>query len=116
MKMPRILINTNVELTTQQKHLVQCRLIPLARVFSVAETVQFVLSVRQDARGEPYRLSVKLKVRNMQYVCAVSHVHLSKALLDARAILRKRISRGASVEPFIQEPQKEESLVELLVV
>ena len=104
---------TNVELNEERKDLIARRLAPLARLlYGQGEIKVDVVLRRTRSRltGDMYFVSVKLSTPQNSYMAVSAKAHLGRALTTAREMLRKSISRGASVSDYSIRRDRQEHL------
>lgn len=95
---------TNVELTNGRRELIRNKLAPLGAVLDANDAATIDIVMRRIVRrfgGSTYCLSVKLKTQNATYIAIAIEPFLSTALVRARESLRRAVSRGECVNPYI---------------
>ena len=94
---------TNLELTDERQALITQKLAPLRRllVHENEAAIEVVLrGVHGPWPGETFYVSTRLITDNGTYMAVASHRYLTRALTEVRDVLRRNISRGASVEQY----------------
>lgn len=104
MSIPRIRTRaTNVELTGARKSLITRRLAPLSRMLKGEGEVDIEVMLRRtetQVEGTMYFVSVKLITPQDSHRAVAANQHLTRALDNARDMLRQSMSRGESVSPY----------------
>lgn len=91
---------TNVELDQEHKTLINKRLFPLARFLRGQGETNIDVVIRKTNYHQgisAFFVSVKVTTEKDTYMAVAMKPHLSGALLAARSMLRRSISKGSSV-------------------
>lgn len=101
MAIPHIHVQaTNVELTNHYKSLISRRLTPIARLVRDSSDVDIAVMVRQSEtpeEGQIFFVSIKVMAGEDTHMAVAAKPQLGGALSAVREMIRRSMSRGASV-------------------